>query len=367
MKSFLVIGLFVFTLLLSSLVISNTGVHLTGGQFYQTNNTIYINPCGFIYLVDNTIYAFSSNQLFEIYQNTTSTFSKPFIVLYNNLVTTTIPVNETYLFVNGNVGFIIDSRELLILCKTSLISITILPFKNFYFEGGVFLVSFNNSIIPINGKMPQVYLWNGTLYEDGTILGIYQDNLFFGIINSTTVLGKLSNTSIEIDYYSSQKLVRSATFTNMVGFLGVDIWLGGGTLYNPLFQEFYRISNLSFLNIDFLATYPIPINPTLAVCSNGKLITTSYTIISVFSTTSSSFTTITPTTSSSSSSVSSPPSSTNITVYSTATQTYTTTIVLPSQIVSFPTLIGNEFVTIALLIIIVILVILLIRSKRNSK
>jgi hypothetical protein len=365
MKSFLVIGLLVFILLLSSLVISNTGVHLTGGQFYQTNNTIYINPCGFIYLVDNTIYAFSSNQLFEIYQNTTSTFSKPFIVLYNNLVTTTIPVNETYLFVNGNVGFIIDSRELLILCKTSLISITILPFKNFYFEGDIFLVSFNNSIIPINGKMPQVYLWNGTLYEDGTILGIYQDNLFFGIINSTTVLGKLSNTTIEIDYYSSQKLVRSVTFTKIIGFLGVDIWLGGSTIYNPLFQEFYRISNLSFLNIDFLATYPIPINPTLAVCSNGKLITTSYTIISVFSTTSSSFTT-TPTTSSSSTVMSTLPS-TNITVYSTVTQTYTTTIVPSSKIVSSPTLIGNEFITIILLIIIVILVILLIRSKRNSK
>jgi len=363
MKSLLVIGLLILTIILPSLVSSDTGLHIFGGQFYQTNNSIYINPYGFIYLVGNTIYALSSNQLLEIYQNTTSTFSKPFIVLYNNLVTTTIPVNETYLFVNGNVGFIIDNRELLLLCKTSLISITILPFRNMNFEGEVFLVSFNNSFIPLNGKMPEVYLWNGTLYENGTVLGTYPNNLFFGIINSTTVLGNMSSTSIEINYYSSQKLVRSVTFTNLGGFLGVDIYLGGGTIYNPLSQEFYSFTNLSFLDVDFLATYPIPINPTLAICSDGKLITTSYNIISIFTTTSSSLIS-TPTTSSSSLSSS---SSTPTTIYSTITQTYTTTVIPSSQTTTVSVLNGNEFVTYALLIIIAVLIILLIRNKRNSK
>lgn len=364
MKSFLVIGLLILTVILPSLVISNTGLHIFGGQFYQTNNSIYINPYGFIYLVGNTIYAFSSNQILEIYQNTTSTFSKPFVVLYNNLVTTTIPVNETYLFVNGNVGFIIDNRELLILCKTSLISITILPFRNMNFEGGVFLVSFNNSFIPLNGKMPEVYLWTGTLYENGTVLGTYPNSLFFGIINGTTVLGNISSTSIEINYYSSQKLVRSATFTNLGGFLGVDIYLGGGTIYNPLSQEFYSFTNLSFLDVDFLATYPIPINPTLAICSDGKLITTSYNLISIFTSTTSSSFTSTPTTSSSSLSSS---SSISTTIYSTITQTYTTTIIPSSQTTTVSVLNGNDFITYALLIIIVVLIILLIRNKRNSK
>jgi hypothetical protein len=362
MKSFLVLGLMLLIIILPSLVSSDTGIQVFGGQFYQTNNSIYINPCGFIYLVGNTIYALSSNQILEIYQNTTSTFSRPFIVLYNNLVTTTIPVNETYLFVNGNVGFIIDSRELLLLCKTSLITITILPFKNFYFEGGTFLVSVNNSFIPLNGKMPQIYLWNGTLYENETIVGTYQDKLFFGIINSTTVLGNLLSNSIRIDYYSFQKLVSTISFNAPIGFLGVDIYLGGGTIYNPLLQEFYTNNSILFINM--LGTYPIPLNPTLAICSNGNLITTSYNIISIFTTTTSSSFTSTPITSSSSV-VSS--SSVPTTIYSTITQTYTTTIIPSSQTISTPSLMRNEYITYALLIIIVVLVILLIRNKRNSK
>ena len=362
MKSFLVIGLLILTVILPSLVISNTGLHIFGGQFYQTNNSIYINPYGFIYLVGSTIYAFSSNHLFEIYQNTTSTFSKPFVVLYNNLVTRTIPVNDTYLFVNNNIVYFLDNRELLLLCKTNLITIPILPFKNRNFEGGVFLVSFNNSFIPLNGKMPQIYLWNETLYKNGTVLGTYPDNFFFGIINGTTVLGNFLSNSIRIDYYSSQKLVSTITFNNPVGFLGADIYLGGGTIYNPLFQEFY--TNISIFFVNMLGTYPIPINPTLAICSDGKLITTSYNIISIFTTTTSSSFTSTPTTSSSSLSSS---SSVSTTIYSTITQTYTTTIIPSSQTTTVSVLNGNDFITYALLIIIVVLIILLIRNKRNSK
>jgi len=361
MKSFLVIGLLILTVILPSLVSSDTGFQVFGGFFYQTNNSIYINPYGFIYLVDDTIYAFSSNHLFEIYQNTTSTFTRPFIVLHNNLVTTTIPVNDTCLIVNNNIAYFLDKGELLLLCKTRLTTIQVLPFKNFYFEGGVFLVSFNNSFIPLNGKMPEVYLWNGTLYENGTVLGTYPNNLFFGIINGTTVLGNISSTTIEINYYSSQKLVRSVTFTNLGGFLGVDIYLGGGTIYNPLFQEFY--TNISIFFVNMLGTYPIPINPTLAICSDGKLITTSYNIISIFTTTTSSSFTSTPTTSSSSLSSS---SLTPTTIYSTITQTYTTTIIPSSQTTTVSVLNGNEFITYALLIIIVVLIILLIRNKRNS-
>jgi len=361
MKSLLVIGLLILTIILPSLVSSDTGLHIFGGQFYQTNNSIYINPYGFIYLVGNTIYALSSNQLLEIYQNTTSTFSKPFIVLYNNLVTTTIPVNETYLLVNNNIAYFLNNGELLLLCKTKLTTIQVLPFKNFYFEGGVFLVSFNNSFIPLNGKMPEVYLWNETLYKNGTVLGTYPDNFFFGIINGATVLGNFLSNSIRIDYYSSQKLVSTITFNNPVGFLGADIYLGGGTIYNPLFQEFY--TNITIFFVNMLGTYPIPINPTLAICSDGKLITTSYNIISIFTTTSSSLIS-TPTTSSSSLSSS---SSTPTTIYSTITQTYTTTVIPSSQTTTVSVLNGNEFVTYALLIIIAVLIILLIRNKRNSK
>jgi len=358
MKSFLVIGLLILIVILPSIVSSDTGFQILGGQFYQTNNSIYINPCGFIYLVDNTIYVFSSNQLFEIYQNTTSTFTRPFIVLHNNLVTTTIPVNETYLFVNNNIAYFLDKGEVLLLCKTRLTTIHVLPFKNFYFEGGVFLVSVNNSFIPLNGEMPEVYLWNETLYKNGTVLGTYPDKLFFGIINSTTVLGNFLSNSIRIDYYSSQKLVSTITFNNPVGFLGIDLYLGGGTIYNPLFQEFYTNNSILFVNM--LGTYPIPLNPTLAICSNGELITTSYNIISIFTTTSNSFTS-TPTTSSSLL------SSTPTTIYSTITQTYTTTIIPSTQTTTVSVLNGNDFITYALLMIIVVLVILLIRNKRNSK